>query len=66
MENTENMEIILKEFAKFNVDKSVLTALKNFSNPIYAKLSEHLKLPKREIYRVILNMQPRILTKQNR
>lgn len=66
MGNMENMEIILKEFAKLNVDKSALAALKNSYNPIYAELSEQLNLPRKEIYRIILNMQPRTLLKQDR
>lgn len=54
----ENQELILKEFAKMNMDKGVFSELKKIHNPIYAELSTRLRLPKNEIYHVILKTQP--------
>lgn len=62
----EKDELILKAFAKHVVENRIPSELENINNPIYTALSERLDMPKRDIFVVILEMQPRVLAKKYR
>lgn len=58
--------LILKELAKHRFEGRIPSDFYNIQNPVYTVLSDSLKIPKRDIFEVVLEMQPRVLTTEQR
>lgn len=62
----EKRELILKEFTKHKFEGRIPSDLNNIHNPVYTVISKSLKMSISDIFEVVLEMQPRVLTKEHR
>lgn len=59
-------EQILQEFGKIRRSTALAHTLKSIHNPVFSTISKRLHIPTEKIYRVIRDMQPILILKQQR